>query len=140
MILCMVEDDPVSLEALTFASRLGDVEALVFGNVDVGGYVSHTRRVVHDRLDEYAPEAWAQAIVELEAEVVVDETEDHDDATRPSSRNSWATSVPPLRICTCVSCSGGTTSLTVSSALARRCGSIRSIGVFFARSRPCSEA
>src|SRR5207244_11380383 len=29
------------------------------------------RRVVHDRLGEYAPEAWAQAIVELEPDVVV---------------------------------------------------------------------
>jgi electron transfer flavoprotein alpha subunit len=67
----MVDDDPVSLEALTFASRLGDVEALMFGETDVGGYVPRARRLVHDRLDEYAPEAWAQAIVELEPEVVV---------------------------------------------------------------------
>jgi electron transfer flavoprotein alpha subunit len=71
MILCLVDDDPVSLEALTFASRLGDVEALVFGDADVDGYVARARRVVHDRLDEYAPEAWAQAVVELEPEVVV---------------------------------------------------------------------
>jgi electron transfer flavoprotein alpha subunit len=71
MTLCMVDDDPVSLEALTFASRLGDVEAVVFGEADVGGYVAHARRVVHDRLDEYAPEAWAQAIVELDPDVVV---------------------------------------------------------------------
>lgn len=71
MNLCLVDSDPVSLEALTFASRLGDVEALVFGDADVDGYVAHARRVVHERLDEYAPEAWAQAIVELEPEVVV---------------------------------------------------------------------
>jgi len=71
VILCLVDDDPVSLEALTFASRLGDVEALVFGDADVDGYVAYARRVVHDRLDEYAPEAWAQAIVELEPDVVV---------------------------------------------------------------------
>jgi electron transfer flavoprotein alpha subunit len=71
MTLCIVDDDPVSLEALTFASRLGDVEAVVFGEADVDGYVAHARRVVHDRLDEYAPEAWAQAIVELEPDVVV---------------------------------------------------------------------
>jgi electron transfer flavoprotein alpha subunit len=50
--ICLVDDDPVSLEALAFARRLGDVEA-----VTIGG--------------EYAPEAWAQAIVELEPEVVV---------------------------------------------------------------------
>jgi len=71
MTLCLVDDDPVSLEALTFASRLGDVEAVVFGEADVDGYVAHARRVVHDRLDEYAPEAWAQAIVELDPDVVV---------------------------------------------------------------------
>jgi electron transfer flavoprotein alpha subunit len=69
--LCLVDDDAVSLEALTFASRLGDVAALVFGDADVDGYVAHGLRVVHDRLDDYAPEAWAQAIVELGADVVV---------------------------------------------------------------------
>ncbi len=71
MNLCLVDDDPASLEALTFASRLGDVEAIVFSDVEVDGYVAHARRVVHDRLDEYAPEAWAQAIVELAPELVV---------------------------------------------------------------------
>ena len=71
MILCLVDDDPLSLEALTFASRLGDVEALVFGDADVDGYVPRARRIVHDRLEEYAPEAWAQAIVELEPDVVL---------------------------------------------------------------------
>jgi electron transfer flavoprotein alpha subunit len=70
-IVCLVDGDPVSLEALTFASRLGDVEALLFDGADVDGYVARARRVVHDRLDEYAPDAWAQAIVELEPEVVV---------------------------------------------------------------------
>jgi electron transfer flavoprotein alpha subunit len=71
MILCLVDDDPVSLEALTFARRLGEVEALVFGDADVDGYVGRGRRVVHERLDEYAPEAWAQAVVELGPEIVV---------------------------------------------------------------------
>ncbi len=71
MILCLVDDDPLSLEALTFAPRLGDVEALVFGDADVDGYVPRARRIVHDRLEEYAPEAWAQAIVELEPDVVL---------------------------------------------------------------------
>jgi electron transfer flavoprotein alpha subunit len=71
VILCLVDDDPVSLEALTFASRLGDVEALVFDDTEVEGYAAHTRRVVHDRLDEYAPEAWGQAVVELEPEVAI---------------------------------------------------------------------
>jgi len=69
--LCLVDDDPASLEALTFASRLGDVEAIVFGDAEVDGYVAPARRVVHDRLDEYAPEAWAQTIVELAPELVV---------------------------------------------------------------------
>jgi electron transfer flavoprotein alpha subunit len=71
VILCLVDDDPASLEALTFASELGDAEALVFGEADVDGYVSNGRRVVHDRLGEYAPEAWAQAVIELAPEVVV---------------------------------------------------------------------
>ena len=68
MTLCLVDGDPVSLEALTFARRFGDVEALVFGDVDVDGYVPRARRVA---LDEYAPEAWAQAIVDLEPQMVV---------------------------------------------------------------------
>ena len=71
MILCLVDDDPVSLEALTFASRLGEAEALIFGEANVDGYVPRVRRVLHDRLDEYAPDAWAQTIVELEPDVVV---------------------------------------------------------------------
>ena len=71
MTLCLVDDDPVSLEALTFARRFGEVEALVFGDIDVGGYVARARRVVHARLDEYAPGAWAQAVLELEPEIVV---------------------------------------------------------------------
>src|SRR5258705_13001531 len=41
------------------------------GEADVAGYVTRARRVVHDRLEEHAPEAWAPAIVELEPEVVV---------------------------------------------------------------------
>ncbi len=71
MILCLVDGDPVSLEALTFARGLGDVEALIFEETDIDGYTAHARRVVHPRLGDYAPEAWAQAIVELEPEVVV---------------------------------------------------------------------
>ena len=71
MILCLVDGDPVSLEALTFARGLGDVEALIFEETDVDGYTAHARRVVHPRLGDYAPRAWAQAIVELEPEIVV---------------------------------------------------------------------
>jgi electron transfer flavoprotein alpha subunit len=71
VILVLVDDDPVSLETLTFARRLGEVEAVVFGDVDLAGYVSRVHRVVHERLVEYAPEAWAQSIVELRPSVVV---------------------------------------------------------------------
>jgi electron transfer flavoprotein alpha subunit len=49
---CLVDDDPVSLEALAFARRLGDVEA-----VSVAG--------------EYAPEAWGRALAELGPELLV---------------------------------------------------------------------
>ena len=69
MILCVVDADPLSLEALTFARRLGDdVEAIVFDGADVDGYVARAHRV---GLDEYAPEAWAHAIIDLEPDVVV---------------------------------------------------------------------
>jgi electron transfer flavoprotein alpha subunit len=71
VILCLVDDDPVSLEALTFARRFGEVEALVFADVDVGGHVARARPVVHERLDEYAPAAWAHAVVELQPDIVV---------------------------------------------------------------------
>jgi electron transfer flavoprotein alpha subunit len=50
--VCVVDDDPVSLEALTFARSLGEVEAVRFAG-------------------DYAPEAWAEAIVELEPELAV---------------------------------------------------------------------
>ncbi|MGH3130858.1 MAG: electron transfer flavoprotein subunit alpha/FixB family protein [Gaiellaceae bacterium] len=55
--MCLIEaDDPVSLEALTFAKRL----------------VAQSHKVEAVAITgEYAPEAWAQAIVELEPEVVV---------------------------------------------------------------------
>jgi electron transfer flavoprotein alpha subunit len=51
-VVCLVDDDLVSLEALAFARRLGDVDA-----VAVSG--------------DYAPEAWAQALVDLEPDVLV---------------------------------------------------------------------
>ena len=72
MILCLVDGDPLSLEALTFARRLNaPVEAVVFDDVDLDGYAARVHRVVHERLDEYAPEAWAQAVLDLEPSVVV---------------------------------------------------------------------
>jgi electron transfer flavoprotein alpha subunit len=68
VILVLAEDDPVALEALTFARRLGEVEAIAFDDVDLDGYATRVHRV---RVDGYAPVAWAQAIVELAPEVVV---------------------------------------------------------------------
>ena len=68
MILVFAEDDPVALEALTFARRLGDVEAVAFEDVDLVGYATRVHRVP---LEAYAPAAWAQTIVELAADVVV---------------------------------------------------------------------
>jgi electron transfer flavoprotein alpha subunit len=68
VILVLGEDDPVALEALTFARRFGDVEAVAFDDVDLDGYVTRVHRV---RLDGYAPVAWAQSIVELAPEIVV---------------------------------------------------------------------
>ena len=68
MILVLAEDDPVTLEALTFARRIGDVEAIAFDDVDLDGYAPRVHRV---RLDAYAPVAWAQTIVELAPDVVV---------------------------------------------------------------------
>src|SRR5207244_7314866 len=96
----------------------------------------------HDRLD----------VTELRRErkrlerdrIVVDQAEEVHETTSPSSRSTSTTrgaaSAPPPMISTCVSCSGGTTSLVVTSALACGCGSIRSIDVFFARRRPGTEA
>jgi electron transfer flavoprotein alpha subunit len=52
VIACLVDDDPVSLEALTFARGLGDAEAIRFAG-------------------DYAPEAWADTLVELAPELVV---------------------------------------------------------------------
>jgi electron transfer flavoprotein alpha subunit len=51
-ILCLVDDDPVSLEAQAFARRLGEVEAITFAG-------------------DYVPEAWAQTIVGRAPEAVV---------------------------------------------------------------------
>jgi electron transfer flavoprotein alpha subunit len=72
VILGLVDGDPLSLEALTFARRLGSsVEAVAFDDADLDGYAVRVHRVAHERLDEYAPEAWAQAVLELEPSVVV---------------------------------------------------------------------
>jgi electron transfer flavoprotein alpha subunit len=70
VILALVEhDEPLSLETLTFARRLGGpLEAVAFGDgpAGLGAYgVSRVHRVLHEELGEYAPEGWAQALVEL---------------------------------------------------------------------------
>jgi electron transfer flavoprotein alpha subunit len=51
-VACLVDEDPVSLEALALARRLGDAEPVAIDG-------------------EYAPEAWAQALVGLEPSVLV---------------------------------------------------------------------
>src|SRR6185437_14879356 len=68
VILVLAEDDAVSLEALTFARRFGDVEAIAFEDVELTGYAARVHRV---HLDAYAPVALAQAIVGLAPETVV---------------------------------------------------------------------
>jgi electron transfer flavoprotein alpha subunit len=71
VILVLAESDPVALEALTFARRLGDtvsLSAVVFDDVDLSGFASRVHRV---RLDGYAPGAWAETIVQLAPDVVV---------------------------------------------------------------------
>ncbi len=82
MILGLVEHDrgtlnPLSLEMLTFgrglAERLGcPLQAVLIGREAasladrLAAYgVSAVHLVHHDRLDDYAPEAWAQSVVEL---------------------------------------------------------------------------
>jgi electron transfer flavoprotein alpha subunit len=74
VILVLVDGDPVAFEALTFARRLGDVEAVAFDDVDLDGYATRVHRVRaagFNGLDGYAPVAWAQTIVELAPDVVV---------------------------------------------------------------------
>jgi electron transfer flavoprotein alpha subunit len=72
VILVLAEDDPVTLEAIAFARRLGEPEAIAFEDPHlVRDQVRRVHRVVHERLDGYAPVAWAQAIVELGPDVVI---------------------------------------------------------------------
>jgi electron transfer flavoprotein alpha subunit len=110
VILVLVDDDPVALEALTFARRLGDVEAVVFDDVDLAGYVSRVHRVVHERLVAYAPDAWAQAIVELEPSVLVAPGSDrgHEVVARVAARLD----VPMAANCTEVRVEGDVVHLT----------------------------
>jgi electron transfer flavoprotein alpha subunit len=66
MILVLVEPGELSFEALALARRLGEpVEALVFDADGAGLGVSKAYVVEHERLDAYAPEAWAATLVEL---------------------------------------------------------------------------
>jgi electron transfer flavoprotein alpha subunit len=69
-VLVLVEhDEPVSLEALALARRLGgELAAVAFGDApaEVGAYgVTRLHRVVDERLGDYAPEAWGRALAEL---------------------------------------------------------------------------
>jgi len=66
MILVYVEPGlDTSLEAIAFARTLGSaVEAVVVGGaVPEGLPVARVHHVVHERLGEFAPEAWAQAVI-----------------------------------------------------------------------------
>ncbi|HBY97652.1 MAG: electron transfer flavoprotein subunit alpha/FixB family protein [Ardenticatenaceae bacterium] len=82
MILGLVEHDrgtlaTPSLEMLTLARRLAEdldtpLEAVLIGNVarrladTLSAYgVTAVHLIQHDRLDEYAPEAWAESLVQL---------------------------------------------------------------------------
>jgi electron transfer flavoprotein alpha subunit len=56
-VICLIDDDPVSLEALAFAQTKLVAQSHEVEAVSVAG--------------EYAPEAWARAIAELEPEVAV---------------------------------------------------------------------
>jgi electron transfer flavoprotein alpha subunit len=84
VILGLVEHDggrlsPLSLQMLTFGRRLADdagdrLEAVLIGGearplaADLGAYgVSTVHVVEHADLDEYAPEAWAESVVQLMA-------------------------------------------------------------------------
>ena len=86
MILAIVEHDrgklnPISLECLTLARELardsGDaLEAILIGEVArsmvqvVGRYgVSRVHLATHDRLNDYAPEAWARTVLQLVARI-----------------------------------------------------------------------
>lgn len=69
--------DPLSTEMLTFGRRLAETLGVPLHAVLVGEEsrplagslaaqgVAHVHLVVHDRLDDYAPAAWAQAVVEI---------------------------------------------------------------------------
>jgi electron transfer flavoprotein alpha subunit len=82
MILTLIEHDrgqlnPVSLECLTLARDVSRqtgaaLEAVLVGEQarplvqDLGAYgVRRAHLIIHERLDDYAPEAWARAIVQL---------------------------------------------------------------------------
>ena len=72
MILALVEPqlDELSLEALTFARRLGSpLHAVAVGDAATDLLAAHGVTVAHvvrhERLTDYAPEAWAQSVVEL---------------------------------------------------------------------------
>ena len=66
MILVLGEPGELSLEALAFAERLGSpIEAIAFGADPASLGVSRAWVVEHERLDAYAPAAWAAAVVQL---------------------------------------------------------------------------
>ncbi len=77
MILGLIDHDrgtlnKVSLEMLTVARELGDVEAVVIGADGVGVIgelsdwgVTAVHHITHDQLTDYAPEAWGKSLAQL---------------------------------------------------------------------------
>ena len=77
MILGLIDHDrgvlnKVSLEMLTVARELGDVEAVVIGADGAGvigeldGWgVTAVHHITHDQLTDYAPEAWGKSLAQL---------------------------------------------------------------------------
>jgi electron transfer flavoprotein alpha subunit len=62
VILVLVEPGDLSLEALAFARGLGQpLEAVTFADTNVAG----VERTILIRLDEYAPEAWGEALAQV---------------------------------------------------------------------------
>lgn len=70
------EVDEIALQAVTLARSIADqtaepLEAVVIGagagSVDLGGSVDSVRRVDHDELTDYGPDAWGESVAQLVA-------------------------------------------------------------------------
>ena len=82
--LVLIEHDrgvlnPISLQAVTAARALGEVEAVLVGQeaaalaADLAGYgVGRVHHVTHEVLSDYAPEAWGESVAQLVAALAPD--------------------------------------------------------------------